>query len=203
MTDPAQAQPVPSARPVLAPWTSEYPELGQQVTCRAEDDGVAIDGLVVLGAGTAGTAWAVALLRECASWGLPVRWRGTAGPDTDTAALHHPPPPEVLDGPAERLLGGTLVTGTARSTTGPGRPGFIRVKDARDLVRAMRYLIAEAGTLAVFTRCLRPAPLAGLSAAERERVAALRADGLLLEAGGMVVTLPARMRRWPVPVDAV
>jgi hypothetical protein len=202
MTGSARAQPVPSAGPVLAPWAREYPELGQHVTCRAEGDGVAIEGPVVLGAGAVGTAWAVALLRECASWGLPVRWRGTADRDTDTAALHHLPPPDVLDGPAERLLEwhGSYRHGSFHYRAGPG---FIRVKDARDPVRAMRYLIAEAGTLAVFTRCLRPAPLAGLPAAERERAALLRADGLLLEAGGMVVTLPARMRRWPVPVDAV
>ena len=183
-------------------WHQEFPEFGELFRWRAVDDTIVVDDPVALGGDAATTAWAVALLRECASWGLLVHWEGTAQPAFDATELHHLPPPRSLDGrsPALARWRENHRYGSLHFRLGPG---FIHVKDVRNPVRGMRYQLSDAGTIGVFTRCLRPARLTDLSEPERAEAESLAADRLLLRVGDLLVTLPSRMRRWPVPVDAV
>jgi uncharacterized protein DUF5825 len=185
-----------------AAWYSEYPEFGRLFGWHSVDGTIMINDTIALGADGQITAWAIALLRECASWGLPVCWDLTTHPPFETSALHHLPPPQSLDGqsPALRRWHESHRHGLYHFRQGPG---FIQVKDARDSLRSTRLLLSDAHTVGVFRRCLRPVRLTELSEADRAEAELLTADRLLLQADELVVTLPARMRRWPVPVDAV
>jgi hypothetical protein len=183
-------------------WNQDYPEFGQLFKWRAAGGVIVIDDPILLDGDDAETAWAIALLRECASWGLPVRWHGTTHPPFDTAALHHLPPPRSMDGQSPAL-------GRWRENHRHGSyhfrcgPEFIQVKDARDAVRSIRFELSGPDTIGTFMRCLRPTRVSELSTAAQAEEEQLTADHLLLRVDGLAVTLPARMRRWPVPVDAV
>jgi len=183
-----------------------------------------------------GTADAVALLRDCATAALRVRWWTGPEPELDLSLLHHLPPPAgpppagpspagpspAGPPPAGQLAAGQLAAGP--SPTGPPGagldhwrrayrygschfrrgPGFVQVKDARDPAGPLVVLVADHPDLvATFLRCLDPTPLAALDATGRTAVDLLLAERLVLLAGGAVLTLPHRMRRWPVPYNAV
>jgi hypothetical protein len=155
-----------------------------------------------LASGRPATAAAVALLRDCATAALQVRWSATAEPDLDSSLLHHLPPPAAPAGsPALAAWRRAYRYGSCHFRQGPG---FVRVKDARDRAGPPVLLLADHPDLvATFLRCLDPTPLAELDATGRAAVDLLAAERLTLLAGGMVVTVAHRMRRWPVPYDAV
>ncbi|WP_220447522.1 DUF5825 family protein [Nonomuraea diastatica] len=82
-------------------------------------------------------------------------------------------------------------------------PGFLQVKDMRDPAAAARMIIDDGALGSAFTHCLRPRRLPDLGAAERDAVDVLIDERLVLRCGDLVVTLPNRMRRWPVPAMSV
>ncbi|MFG2634744.1 DUF5825 family protein [Streptomyces sp. NPDC048362] len=155
-----------------------------------------------LGGRGPGTAEAVGFLRECQSLGLSVSWRATGSPRYDLGALRHLPPPDELPSKADELAAwrSAYSYGSLYHRRGPG---FVTVLDRRDLGTALRLTLDHPALCGVFLRLLEPTPLDALDATGREAAALLAAERLVLVSAGWAVTLPPRIRRWPVPCTAI
>ncbi|MBY8843613.1 DUF5825 family protein [Streptomyces sp. SP2-10] len=149
-----------------------------------------------------GTAEAVRFLRECQALGLRVSWRATGTPSYDPALLRHLPPPAEL---------GSWRTESAawRAAHRHGSlyhrrgPDFVTVLDRRRPGTAARLTLDHPSLHGTFLRLLEPTPVDALDAVGREALGLLAAERLVLSAGGWAVTLPPRVRRWPVPCTAI
>jgi len=141
----------------------------------------------------------LAWLRDTHTEATEVSWHAVAAPGVDATPLYHLPPP----------AGGADAFDQWRAAHRPGMcyyrvgPGFVQVKDVRQAETAARFLLDDAATVAAFTRCLRPGRLTDLAPDERAAAQLLVDERLLLRWGDWVMTLPSRMRRWPVPSESV
>jgi hypothetical protein len=158
--------------------------------------------VVELGGDPARTAAAVAALRDHESARTTRRWRGRLAGSLDLGLLHHLTPPDELQGAAAQAGQWRRRYSYASCYYRQG-PGFILVKDRRDPSRAARFVLDEADMIALFTRCLAPTSVRDMSARERDLVQDLQDERLLLRCKDIAVVLPIRMRRWPVPFNAV
>ncbi|MET8770218.1 DUF5825 family protein [Streptomyces sp. NPDC004658] len=155
-----------------------------------------------LGGSGRATAEAVRFLRECQGLGLSVSWRATGTPSYDLRLLRHLPPPDELPGEPGELA--SWRAGHAYGALYHRRgPDFVTVLDRRERGTAVRLTLDHPALHATFLRLLEPTPVAALDAAEREALALLVAERLVLTGGGWAVTLPPRVRRWPVPCTAI
>jgi uncharacterized protein DUF5825 len=181
-----------------------YPEFASLTSWHITDGMLVLEKPLGFGADSVATAWAVALLRECQSFGLTVRWRAVQHAGFEFSMLRHLFPPRSLDSaqPDAELAAWRDDYKYGRCFFRMG-PGFVQVKDVRSPSDAARLLLAEPGVRDMFLRCLRPTLLATLPARERAAVSELAAEGLVLRSGGLAVTVVPRMRRWPVPAGAV
>ncbi|MFF9086635.1 DUF5825 family protein [Streptomyces sp. NPDC014991] len=165
-------------------------------------------GLLDLSGSGRGTAEAVRFLRECQSLGLRVDWRATGTPSYDPALLHHLPPPAQLPPPTARP---SLARDQAgwREAYGHGvlyhrrGPDFVTVLDRRERGTAVRLTLDHPALVGTFLRLLEPTPVDALDPDGREALGLLVAERLVLAAGGWAVSLPPRIRRWPVPCTAI
>ena len=134
--------------------------------------------------------------------GVVERWTGVVADNVDTTLLHHLPQPERAAAQAAdtdpRLIAWAAAFRPALCYYRVG-PGFIQVKDIRDPAASARLTLDYAAHRQLFLRCLRPTVVDDLTGAERAAVAALAAERLLLIVDGLAVTVPYRMRRWPIP----
>ncbi|MFF5261843.1 DUF5825 family protein [Actinomadura viridis] len=177
----------------------------------------AIDGTLDLGGDPAATARAVALLRDLVPTGERVEWRGRITGPLDLPLLHHLPPPAALEygkgdgteagrgiGQAEKKAAAEQETWARSYAFGSlyyrMGPGFVQVKDVRDPERPVRSVLTDPAAIEVFTACLTPARVRDLDAPALRDLLRRR---LLLAAGDLVVTLPYRLTRWPIPFFAV
>jgi hypothetical protein len=159
-----------------------------------------VDGPVTLYASQADTLEFVAWLRDQQTEAVDVVWSADIDPRLDVTLLFHlfPPEPDASVEEPDQVR-------RWRSAYRPGLcyyrlgPDFIQVKDLRQAETAARLLLDEPPLVNAFTRCLQPSELDDLEPVERKAVEALLAERLLLRIGDRVVTLPNRMRRWPVP----
>ncbi|MET8947132.1 DUF5825 family protein [Streptomyces sp. NPDC004542] len=156
-----------------------------------------------LGAGGRETAQAVRFLRECQGLGLTVAWEAAgAGMPYDVAALRHLPPP--AEHPGERP---EAADWRARHRHGllyhRRGPDFVTVLDRRQSGGAARLTLDHPELVAAFHTLLEPTPLGELPPARLTAAGLLAAERLVLVTGGWAVTLPPRIRRWPVPCTAV
>ncbi|KOX02882.1 DUF5825 family protein [Streptomyces sp. NRRL B-3648] len=148
------------------------------------------------------TAEAVRFLRECQGLGLAVSWRATGTPPYDPGMLGHLPPPAELPDAADVLA--SWRAGHAHGVLYHRRgPDFVAVLDRRERGTAVRLTLDHPALHATFLRLLEPTPVAALDAAGREALGLLTAERLVLSSGGWAVTLPPRIRRWPVPCTAI
>ncbi|MEU3981152.1 DUF5825 family protein [Streptomyces sp. NPDC026672] len=164
-----------------------------------------------LARGGRGTAVAVAFLRECEGLGLRVRWRPAgpppaepppAGPPYDVGLLRHLPPPTEL--PGERAGSADWRAGHTPGLLYHRRgPDFISVLDRREPGATARYTLDHPDLRAAFHTLLAPTRLDTLPSRHREAAALLAAERLALVTDGWAVTLPPRVRRWPVPCTAI
>ncbi|MEO3792995.1 DUF5825 family protein [Nonomuraea sp. B10E15] len=149
----------------------------------------------------------IAVLRDNLERGTVVDWTGGVRPGFDTAPLLHLPPPRRPVPAAGQEGSAGLDVWRSRFRIGlcyyRRGPGFLQVKDMRDPAAAARMIIDDGALGSAFTRCLRPRRLPGLGTDERDAVDVLIDERLVLRCGDLVVTLPHRMRRWPVPAMAV
>jgi hypothetical protein len=144
----------------------------------------------------------VAWLRDQLAAGVVERWTGVVADNVDTTLLHHLPPPERAAAQTAdtdpRLIAWTAAFRPALCYYRVG-PGFIHVKDIRDPAASVRLTLDYAAHRQLFLRCLHPTLLDDLTGAEHAALAALTQERLMLIADGLAVTVPYRMRRWPIP----
>jgi len=142
------------------------------------------------------------LLRGCASFGVGVQWAAETMPPWDLRLAYHLPPPASLGKPDEpsvlNVWRQSFVYGSCFYRKGPG---FYLIKDTRDQSRMRRLRISVDGATDGFDQLLQPAATGDLTAEAKEVVEALLPLGLVLAVGDHVVSLPFRMRHWPVPAD--
>jgi hypothetical protein len=143
-------------------------------------------------------------LRQAAGEGAALDWRAGEGAGLDWRVdllaaggrlLHHLPPP--VSGPDASAVAAW------RAAHRPGLchyrrgPGFLLVSDARGGAAVTTTLAGEPAE--VFTRYLDvgPAPAAD---PVFDRLVTL---GLILPLGDLALTLPYRIRRWPIPCTSI
>jgi hypothetical protein len=143
-------------------------------------------------------------LRDCASEGIAVRWRGELEATVPVALLTHLPPPEALDGRDEAALRTWQAGYRYGACYWRQGPDFVTLCDTRAGRAAQRLTLDSREELRVFAALQRPMRLARRrSAAWSAALAALEEEGMVLELGGWALSLPTRMRRWPVPASAL
>ncbi|MDN0200264.1 DUF5825 family protein [Streptomyces sp. S.PNR 29] len=191
---------MPIAKPSLE--APDRPDLPDVLPYRMNGHHVVVVEPVPLGAGGRPTAQAVQFLRECQSHALTVTWsvpqddalcRTPSALDFPLHHLRHLPPP---DGPVPDDWRSAYAYGRFYHRQGPG---FVQIKDRRDPDAAVRLTVDHPDLVSTFGTCLQPTPLDDLSSTEREAVSVLAAEGLVLVTRGWAVTLPPRIRHWPVP----
>jgi len=173
---------------------------------------VVVDEPTDIGNDPDGTAALLRLLRECDADGVRVVWTARRACGFDTSALHHLPPPyrpfETRSGtPAAEPPDPALLAWRAAYRRGNCHfrhgPGFVLVKDARDPANVARFTLDHPDLVAAFTHCLEPTRRADLDARAREAMDLLIGERLAIDLDGVVLTLPVRMRRWPIPYNSV
>lgn len=162
-------------------------------------------GYHTLGADPAATVRFVAQLRDCLTDGRDAVWHGEVTAPVDPALLRHLPPPAPSDADGHR----SAAVRDWRAAYRPGRcyyrhgPGFVQIKDVREPGRFEIVNLTDPHAAETFLRCLRPVSVTELDGPARDAVRELVAERLVLAVGDHVVTLPHRMRRWPVPANVV
>ena len=152
--------------------------------------------------------WWFGLLRDAMTAGATVRWVGQWDDSVNVARLVHLLPP------APRLAGRatTLLSPGEAAWRDEYRYGlcyyrlgldFVQVKDMRRPDDRANYVLFEPAWIGVFLQCLTPTPADAFTGAKAEAAEGLEDPHLLYRAGRSLVTLPYRMRRWPIPYDAV
>jgi hypothetical protein len=159
----------------------------------------AIDTPLDLGGDPAATTRAVALLRDLAPTGQAIDWRGRVTGPIDLSLLHHLPPPAELEPGAEAMDAWSRSHGFGAFHYRMG-PGFLQVKDVRDPASPSQTVLENPVLIDVFTTCLTPTPVRDVDAPALRDLVRRR---LVLQAGGMAVTLPYRLARWPIPFLAI
>jgi hypothetical protein len=168
-----------------------------------DGDLIVVHDDVQLAADALATVTFVAFLRTCVTQGVRVRWKGRAHGPLDSAPLHHLWPPESMRGVPrhqERAWRESFRYGLCYFRQGPE---FLLVKDARDAMQPVRMVIDHPDLVATFLSGTTPLRHGALSAAQREAVDVLTAENLVYRVDDLLLTLPTRMHRWPIPFSAV
>ncbi|MEV4158872.1 DUF5825 family protein [Nonomuraea dietziae] len=155
------------------------------------------DRFITLGERPEDTLTFVRRLRDHLAEGVVPQWSGDLLPSLNWLMVCHLPPPSGEGGNADTWRRRFRI-GLCYYRQGPG---FIQIKDLRE--DPVTLLLDDPVVVGVFARCLEPTPLRLLSAGEAEAAGALMNERLLLRLGDSVVTLPHRMKRWPIPAYAV
>lgn len=82
-------------------------------------------------------------------------------------------------------------------------PEYLAVRDMREHDQRAAFVLFESAIVSTFNKCLVPTELTTLSASERDALEILVEERLIAVADGKAVTLPYRMKHWPVPYYAV
>jgi hypothetical protein len=147
------------------------------------------------------------LLRELQSVGAVVRWHGAVD-GLDANDLVHLPPPEPLASGSSPALSRAVQWWRLRHQYGlfyyRQGPGFVSVVDRRRPAEAQRYVVHDPAFLDVLRAGLNGEPMTRHdSPAAEAAMEVLREERTVLPFGDLLVTLPCRIRRWPVRYDAV
>ena len=140
-------------------------------------------------------------LRDAMSHGLRVRWDGRLGAGLPVRAVSHLTPPA---GGASLALNPAVAAWRQRFAYGRcywrAGPDFVLVSDARAGRVAAAWTIADPVTVELFTRLMQPTAVADCCGdpATARAVADLRDKDLVLQLGDRLLSLPYRMRRWPI-----
>ncbi|GAA4670523.1 DUF5825 family protein [Phytohabitans rumicis] len=164
---------------------------------------VKVDAPIALGAEPRSTASFVAFLRDSATNLISVEWHGTITGALDPTLLHHLQPPTQLEAASEQTLTQWRTRyryGTCHYRRGPG---FVMLKDIRSASSAARYLLDDPLLIATFLRCQTPTTRSSLNHRQRHAVDLLHTARLLLRMDDLLIGLPTRMLRWPIPYTAV
>jgi hypothetical protein len=144
----------------------------------------------------------VARLRDLHTELTDVVWHASIAPEFDVTSVVHLPPPQPDGGRSGALAHWRETHRPAMFHYRTG-PGFIVVRDTRPAVSAARFILDDPVLLDTFTLCLQPHLLTDLSSDARKAAALLLDERMLLRLDDWIVTLPNRMRRWPIPSQIV
>jgi len=131
-------------------------------------------------------------LREAAGDGAEVAWQADL-PVADTRLLYHLPPP--VAGPTLDAWRAAYRPGLCHYRRGPG---FLLVRDGRGAGPSVPETTLTGADAAAIEQFLEPGPDDGSVALDR-----LAGLGLVLRLGGLALTLPYRLRRWPIPCTSI
>lgn len=161
-----------------------------------------VEGEVLLGAeDAAGSLAFLRFLRDSLSHGLRVRWDGRLGMGLPVRAISHLPPPA---GGATLALNPAVAAWRRRFTYGRcywrSGPGFAQVSDSRAGRAGASWTLADPLTVDLFTRLMRPLAVAdcGEGPAVERALADLCGREIVLRLGDRLLSLPYRLRHWPV-----
>jgi hypothetical protein len=154
--------------------------------------------VVLCGPDAAGSAGALALIREFTARGVAVEWTARCRPGCDDHLLHGHlwPPARVLRGTES-----TTVTADWRARFFPAKcvfrrgPGFLEVRDRR-WGRLELYTVDDPEWIAAVRAMTEGAPASAVPPAAREAFATAR---LTAGYGERLWWLPYQIRRWPFP----
>lgn len=167
------------------------------------DGGIVIGEEIDLSRDAKSTMAFLVFLQAALTRGVEVRWSGLVRGEFDTASLHHLWPPATVAGlPAGKVRAWqeTFRYGLCYFRAGPG---FILVNDGRASDGKVRFVIDHPDLVATFLAGREPLVNGSLTAVQREAVDLLEAENLVYRIGELLLTLPARMRQWPVPCTTV
>lgn len=143
----------------------------------------------------------VRLLRDAASYGVPVAWHGLVEQGVDPLLLVHLSPPGPVDGEET-----SVSIAEWRLFSQPGLcyyrmgPGFVFIKDVRWRgALAARFRLELDGIEKMFETLETVVDVARLDPATATVLDDLSTEHLVLKLGNWATLLPYRMRRWPVP----
>jgi len=143
-------------------------------------------------------------LRDAAAIGAAPEWAVASEPTIDTRLLHHLPPPSTsqsTSGAVPPWLAEWRAAYRFGLLSLRRGPGFAVVRDHRAIAAAQRLVLDERA-LAVLDAHATPAPVAATPLADAAATDMVELH-LLLVAGGLALTLPYRLVRWPIPATAV
>jgi hypothetical protein len=142
-----------------------------------------------IGAG-AGILHFLRFLREAASHGITVAWEQAGDLGCDPVLLYHLPPPA-----ADPVWRAAYRYGLCHYRVGPG---FLVVTDRRRGPAPTPQVLRDAAEVELLRKLDAPGPVDRSSAFDR-----LLGQGLLATYGSEALTLPYRLRRWPIPCTAI
>lgn len=137
----------------------------------------------------------VRLLREAAGYGVGVTWRGDLGLCADPRLLYHLPPPVGGAGPGVDRWRAMFSYGLCYYRVGPG---FLLAVDHRRTMHAVAAVLRDPDEIATLRGLAYPGPAKKTAAFAR-----LCDQGLIVRDRGAAVSLPYRLRRWPIPCTAI
>lgn len=142
----------------------------------------------------------VRLLRESISVLLRIQWSLDGPVPVDPVTLYHLQPPVTQAGDGEKAWQHGYGFGLCFYRIGPG---FLLLKDTRDLSAGARYRLDDERAVTSFPALEDAVFLPDAPPDVRELSALLEAERLVVRRGDWATLLPFRMRRWPVPFDAI
>ncbi|GAA4533976.1 DUF5825 family protein [Amycolatopsis samaneae] len=144
----------------------------------------------------------IAAVRDATALDTPIDWHWQHGGAVDPGPLRHLRPP-AMDGGEHPAVGEwreKFRYGLCYYRRGPG---FLRVHDHREDGYLSVLMIDDAKTAETFEYCRLPRRVSALPAAMAGACVELGAEDLLLRLGDWAITLPYRLRRWPVPATVL
>jgi len=148
------------------------------------------------------TASFVARLRDLHSEATDVVWYASMSADFDVTPLVHLPPPQP-EGTSAAPLEYWLEAHRPAMCYFRVGPGFIEIRDTRQLPVSARFVLDEPILIDTFKVCLQPRLFAELPPRGQEAARLMLDERLLLRLDDWITTLPSRMQRWPIPSQIV
>jgi hypothetical protein len=137
------------------------------------------------------------LLREAMSVILRVDWSATAPVPFEPSMVGHLQPPRAPAGDEWRRL---HRFGLCYYRLGPG---FVLLRDTRDAEESARYRLDDPEAVLAWSELEAVRRIPELSGSTRALYELLAGEDMVLRRGEWVTVLPYRLRRWPLPFDAV
>lgn len=150
---------------------------------------------VRLGAEPGPTLRHIARLRDSMTSGAPLPWSGDVVEPLNVDLLCHLPPPGDA-GPRQDEWRHRWRPGLCYFRRGPG---FVEIIDARRSSTFIRFVLDSPDLVDAFVTCLVPTSLSDVGDERRDAISALLDEHLLIELDQQVISLPHRMKTWPLP----
>jgi uncharacterized protein DUF5825 len=176
------------------------PSLDEMRLARPRLPEVHVTGVIDLTPGPGSLRW-LRFVRDATALGMAVRWSvRVVGAGVDLSAFTHLRAPELIAGGAPGDLLAAWSAAPDQAFYWRRGPGFAQVRDTRIGRGANRWIIDDVVTLEAFTRAQTPCPRSATPSAILDP---LIAEGLVVESGDFVLTVPYRVQRWPIPYTAI